>query len=231
MLSFAKGPLFRLCFALMALGLLRILFLTVYGIVKAWLRAGDKTLRWGYISRYTLHWLFPVNKLLLQRPLYSVFSIVFHIGLLLVPIFLYSHIQLWAASLGFDWPALKKSYADWLTISTLVTGFLLIAMRVASKPARFISRKQDFIWVPLLMIPFITGYLGTNAGLSPKTYQIVMLLHFLSADLILLMIPFTKVAHCVLVPFSQIVSAQGWRFPAGYGEKVAETLGRKGMPI
>lgn len=231
LLDFARGPLFRFCFALMVLGLLRLFFLTIYGIIRAWLRAGDKTLRWNYILRYTLYWLFPAQRVFVYRPFYSVLSIVFHIGLIVTPIFLFSHIRLWAASLGFGWPALNKSIADILTISTITAGVFLIIGRISSKASRSISRKQDFLWVPLLLIPFITGMLGVNGDLAPKAYRIVMLVHFLSADLIFALTPFTKVAHCVLMPFSQLVSAQGWRFPANYGDDVETTLGRKELPI
>ena len=230
-MDFARGPLFRLTFAIMVLGLLRLVFLTIYGAVKANLRAGDKTLRWKYIIRYTLHWLFPVKKLWIHRPVYSTISVLFHIGLILVPIFYFGHIQLWEKSLGFGWPNLGRGIADILTITTIVTAVLLFLMRVFYRPSRFLSRPQDYCWTLLLAIPFLTGYLSVNSGLSPSGYQFTMLVHFLSADMIFLMIPFTKVAHCVLIPFSQLISAQGWRFPAGYGDKVVATLGREELGI
>ena len=58
-----------------------------------------------------------------------------------------------------------------------------------------------------------------------------MLLHVYAADLILVMIPFTKIAHCVLAPLSQIVTAVAWKFPAGAGDRVAATLGYAGRPV
>jgi len=231
LLDFFSGPFFRLSLAIMILGLMRIFFLTVYGIIRAYLRAGDKTLRWNYIIRYTIYWLFPVKKLFVFRPLYSIFSIIFHIGLILVPIFLLSHIQLWEKGLGVHWIALSKSWADWLTLATIFTGLILLIVRLSTVSSRFLSRRQDYAWPILLIIPFITGYLGTNGGLGPAAYQTIMLFHYISADLILILMPFTKIAHCILIPFSQLVSAQGWRFPANYGYEVAKTLGREEMPI
>jgi nitrate reductase gamma subunit len=215
----------------MVLGLFRLVFLTVWNSVRANLRAGDKTLRWNYIIRYTLHWLFPVKKIFPYRPVYSIVSILFHVGLLLVPIFLLSHVQLWEQSIGIKLPHLSKNLADILTITTIAGGFLLVIFRISTRNARFISRKQEYLWPLLLITPFITGIMGSNAGLNPTAYQIVMLIHFLSADLIFILIPFTKVAHCILIPFSQLVSAQGWRFPAVYGYKVAKTLEREELPI
>ena len=231
LINFAKGPLFRLSLAIMVLGLIRLVLLTIYGALKANWRAGDKTLRWGYILRYTMYWFFPANKLFKHRPVYSIISISFHTGLILVPIFLLSHNQLWEKSLGISWFALSKNLADILTLTTIAAGILLFLLRVYSSESRFLSRKQDYLWPILLIIPFITGYLAANGGLTPNNYHFCMLVHFLSADLILLLMPFTKIAHCILFPFSQLVSAQGWRFPAGYGDDVAKTLKREELPI
>ena len=47
LLDFATGPLFRLTFAIMLLGLIRILILDLYGMYEAYRRAGDKTIPWG----------------------------------------------------------------------------------------------------------------------------------------------------------------------------------------
>ncbi len=231
LLDFAKGSLFRLSLAIMILGLIRLVLLTVYGALKANWRAGDKTLRWGYIIRYTLYWVFPVNKLFKRRPVYSLLSILFHAGLILVPIFLLSHNQLWEKSLGITWFAIGKNLADILTVTTIITGIILVIVRLSSMPSRFLSRKQDYLWPILLIIPFITGFLAANGGLTSSSYHFCMLAHVLSADLILLLIPFTKIAHCILFPFSQLVSAQGWRFPANYGYDVAKTLEREELPI
>jgi hypothetical protein len=45
------------------------------------------------------------------------------------------------------------------------------------------------------------------------------------------MVPFTKLAHMILLPFSQLAVEMGWRFVPGAGEKVKKTLGREGEPV
>ena len=65
----------------------------------------------------------------------------------------------------------------------------------------------------------------------PVDYHVMMLIHVLSAELIFVLIPFSKVAHCVLVPFSQLVSDLGWRFPASAGRDVARALGKESAPL
>jgi nitrate reductase gamma subunit len=231
LLDFARGPLFRLSLAVMILGLLRILLLDLYGAWEAYRRAGDKTIPWGLTIRRTLQWLFPAERVIRSRPFYSVFSILFHVGLLLVPIFLFAHIQLWREAVGIGWPALPKSVADWLTLSTILFGLLLFIGRVSSRSSNFISRKQDYLWPLVLVLPFASGYICANLPVSASVYQLSMLVHVLSGEAIFLLLPFTKIAHCVLMPLSQFISAVAWRFPADTDEAVCTTLNKKGAPV
>ncbi len=230
LLRLGRGPLFAAAFALMVLGIARLGLLTTFGIVKAYLKNHDRIVNWKEVGRQTLNWLFPANRLWRARPIYSAVSFIFHIGLILVPLFAAAHVLLWRKSLGFAWAAMPQHFTDWLTLLTLATGVGLLLGRLASTAARSISRPQEYFWLILLLIPFATGYACTHAALSSKTYEELMLLHLYSADLIMALIPFTKIAHCVLAPFSQMVTAVAWKFPAGAGDRVAATLGYGDAP-
>ena len=162
-IQFGRGPLFRLAFALMLLGLLRSVVLTIVGVVEAYRRNPDKIVNWRAVRRQTFGWLVPINRFWHERPAYSTVSILFHAGLLLVT-------------------------------------------------------------------PFLTGFICSNLAIRPKAYETMMLVHVYSANLIMLLIPFTKIAHCVLAPFSQLVTAVAWKFPAGAGDLVAATLGYADRP-
>jgi nitrate reductase gamma subunit len=229
-IDFARGPLFRLCFALMVLGLLRIFLVTLLGVKEAYQRNSDKIVSWKEIRRQTLGWLFPVKRLWTQRPIYSATSFLFHVGMIVTPLFLASHILLWRNSAGFGWPALPQGVANWLALLVIITGTGIFLGRILPAGARRLSKFQDFFWTLLIMTPFATGYIASNAVISPRTYQEVMLVHIYAGDLIMLMIPFTKLAHCVLAPLSQLVTGIAWKFPAGAGDRVAETLGFSERP-
>ena len=97
-IEFGRGPLFRIAFSLMLLGLLRSVVLTVIGIAEAYRRSPDKIVSWREVRRQTIAWLFPVTRLWRQRPVYSTVSFLFHVGLLLVPPFLFAHVLLWKRS-------------------------------------------------------------------------------------------------------------------------------------
>jgi len=229
-IEFGRGPLFRLAFALMVLGLMRIFILTIVGIVEAYRRNPDRIVPWKEVARQTMGWLAPLGRLWKKRPGYSLISAAFHAGLLLVPAFLAAHILLWRRSTGLSWPAIPQSLADALTLLTIGAGLALFLGRACAGSSRALSRAQDYLWPLLLGVPFATGYACSHAALSPAAYQAFMLLHIYSAVLILALIPFTRIAHCVLQPLSQVVTAVSWKFVPGAGGKVAATLGYADRP-
>jgi len=231
LLNFLKGPMFRLSLGLMILGLIRILVLDIWGAVEAYNKAGDKSIAWADAVKKTLSCLFPVKRAFTMRPFYSVSSILFHIGLIAAPIFLFAHIKLWESGTGLSWPSLSKFWADLLTLSTIFFGLVIFIGRAASKTARFLSRRQDYFWPLLLIIPFISGYICANFMISPQSYQVCMLIHILAGELILILMPFTKIAHCVLIPLSQFLLTLSWKFLANLDEKMASTLTKKEITV
>jgi len=228
-IDFGRGPLFRLSFSLMVLGLLRILILTAVGIGDAYRRSSDRIVPWKEVARQTLAWLVPIGRLCRQRPAYSLASLLFHVGLILTPLFLAAHILLWRVSVGISWRPFPQRVADYLTLLTIAAGLGLFFGRALDRGARALSRFQDYLWPLLLVTPFLTGYICSHAATGPKGYQRAMLLHVYSADLIMVMIPFTKIAHCVLAPLAQLVTAVSWKFVPGAGDRVATTLGCDGL--
>ncbi len=230
-LEFARGPLFRFTFAVLVFGLARLVLLTVYGIVRTYLLAGDKHLLWPIIRQRTWWTLFPFSRLSRARSGYSILSFVFHVGLMVVPLFLYAHIHLWQRGLGISWPALPVLVADILTILTIVSALALVAARAASSLSRTLSRAQDYTRPLLLTLAFVSGFLASHPTWCPTSYSVMLLIHVLAAETIFVLIPFSKIAHCVLLPFSQLVSDLGWHFPATAGKDVCKALGKESTPI
>ena len=49
----------------------------------------------------------------------------------------------------------------------------------------------------------------------------------MSANLIFLLMPLTKLTHAALLPGTQIVSEAGWHWPKDSGSRVGATLGNE----
>lgn len=231
-LEFLKGPFFRFSFAIMILGLLRIFILAIVNGFEAKSKAKDKALPMNYVKKLTFGYVLPIRAFR-TKPLYSFVSIIFHIGLLLTPLFLFDHALLFSNSISFSWISLtlSKNWADNLTIMTILAGLILVTMRISDKKSRFISRKQDFLWPLILIIPFITGWIAGNLTLKPETYKFYMIIHILAGNIIFILLPFTKIAHCVLLPLSQWITARSWKFVPEAGEKIEKILGKEGRKL
>jgi nitrate reductase gamma subunit len=225
-IDFARGPLFRFSIAVLLVGLVRQVALAIGGAVLAIRRADDKTIPWKAVLRATWSWLAPYKKAR-RRLHYSLVSMVFHVGLILVPIFLAGHIVLWERGTGLSWPSLPAGLADVLTLTTIVGALVLIALRIAHREARMLGRFQDWFVLVLILLPFASGFLFLHPALNPFPHRFMLLVHVLSANVVLMATPFTKLCHCVLFPFTQLVSEVAWRFTPRGGEEVAVALGKK----
>jgi hypothetical protein len=225
-IELARGPLFRISLAVCLLGLAYLTVTTVFNIARAWWRAGDRTLPLGAITRATARWIVPV-RLIRTRPLYSVGSFAFHAGILLVPVFSIGHVRLWQQSVHIPWPVLPAGVADALSIVAVIALAGVLAGRWSSSVARGLSRAQDVLVLVLLLGVALTGLAAAHPAWSPFGARGVLLAHLLLADATLVLTPMTKIAHCVLFPFLQLVFEVGWHFPAASGRHVAIALAKE----
>jgi len=224
MLEFARGPLFIATFSLMMLGLGRLLVLELLEMARAWMGMRDKAIPWSQNMKIFAEWLVPVRLIPRIRPFFSVISFLFHIGLIVVPIFLAEHILLWERGLGFSWPSVGRGIADFLTLMTMVTCIVLLLIRTFHKPTRVLSGFWDYALLLILFVPFASGYVMVHPRWLFTDWTTMMLIHVLSAELVFVLMPFTKLSHVVLFPFERISSDFYWRFPAEGPDRVAAAL-------
>lgn len=231
LLNFAEGPLFRFAIALFVLGLLQQVVVAVVGFVRVRRQAGKREVRLGQVAAATLRQMNPLRYLTGARKGYTLLTLLMHVGLLVVPLFLAGHVYLLSKGLGYRWPHLKMGVADALTIVTLVSALLLIVARLWNDSSRAISRLQDWVLPALIAMVFASGYVMANPQYDLLPYPATRLLHVLAANLLLLLAPFTKIVHMVGLPFSQLAGDFGWRFVPGAGANVRKTLGKEGQAI
>jgi nitrate reductase gamma subunit len=214
----------------MVLGLGYRIAVTVLQIVTAWRRAADRRLPGRDIAAATLGWLVPI-RLLRSRPLYSAASFLFHIGIVAVPLFLAGHVGLLAGIVPPAWPTLSAILADTLTLACLGALLALLVGRLAVRSARKLTRTQDVVILVVLLLTVLFGFLAAHPTASPFAARSMLLLHILCGDLVMVLIPTTKIAHCVLYPFTQLLFQLGWHFPADTGRHVAIALAKENEPV
>lgn len=224
------GPLFWTALAFMLFGLLRHLGLTLWEGARAYRRAGDKDIPTRTVLVSTLKWLVPVDRMA-NRWLYSLTTFVFHLGVILVPLFLAGHIELVRESVGVAWPAFPNPVATALTLALLATAVAVTVLRVGARDSRALSRFQDYALPLFIAVPFASGFLVMHPAWNPFARDPTLLVHVLSADLLIFLVPLTKLSHMILLPLTQLVSELAWHFPPDAGSRVAVTLGKENEPI
>jgi nitrate reductase gamma subunit len=221
-IDFAQGPLFAFTFLVMILGLARQVVLQSYFLtVKKGRRL--RQVPWKNIAREALTWVIPVRHIEPGTGVFSVASFLMHLGILLVPLFLLDHIVRWEAFLGINLPAIGSTTADVLTLGTIGCCVLLLGFRIFRTRHRVVSRPTDYLILVLVLAPFVSGFLASHPAVNPFPWSAMMLTHLLSAELLFVLVPFTKLAHVVLFFFDRI-SAVHWQLRPGAGDKVAEAL-------
>lgn len=232
-IEWARGPIFRASLAIMLIGLLRLLLLNLYSIVLLVreARKNGREVPFQAIVRVTFEWLFPIRKVREQRFFFSIVSIMFHTTIIVTPIFLGTHIVLWQRGLGISWPALPVLVADIFTIVAIITGLILFFDRIYIAASRGLSRFQDYFIPLLIIVPFLSGFFIMHPTINVFGYNSMLFIHIMSANLLFVIIPFSKISHVALFPLSQLISELGWFLEPSSGAKVARALGKENEAV
>ncbi len=130
-----------------------------------------------------------------QQPFMAVGFFLFHIGAVLVPLFLVGHNIILKESFGFSLPVIPSWLADALTIGVLIGAVMLAFRRFALTEVRILTTAYDWFILAVSVAPFLTGFM---ARLQVGDYQLWLTMHILTGELLLILIPFTKLSHIVL---------------------------------
>lgn len=128
------------------------------------------------------------------RGLFTVIAgYVFHVGFLITLFFLSQHIDLFRAVFGFGWPALPRGVIDIAAVLAIGAMVALLVHRFIDPVKRLLSGFEDFLTWTLSFLPLLTGFmLLRNIGFE---YLTLLTLHIASVELLMVVAPFTKLAH------------------------------------
>lgn len=221
----ARGPMFRVAITIFVLGAVYRVSVMVVQAVRAWRRAGDRRLPWAEVATVTASWLLPV-RMIQRRPAAGLASLALHLGVVIAPLFLAGHVALLLGP-GSAWPTLPAVAADVATVLGVAGAFALIALRLASRTGRALTRTAHVVQLLVLAATLAAGFVAAHPLMSPVGARAALLVHILLGNLVLIMIPTTRIAHCLLAPFTRFVFEIGWHFPAESGRHVAQVLARE----
>ena len=123
------------------------------------------------------------------------FFFLFHIGVVIVPLFLAGHMVIMQERFGFSLPSLPMWFSDAFTVLAIVGAFMMILRRVALPEVRFLTTLGDWGILLLVLFVLVAGFL---ARMQAPGYESWLLWHIFAAELVLILAPFTKLSHIVL---------------------------------
>ncbi len=198
--EFLTGPALWFTFIFFGGGLLiRMLFLFRLSRKKDRVIYNHFNLDWGLRSIF--HWLIPfASASMRQQPVFSTIAFIFHILLLAVPLFLSAHILLWEEAFGVTLWSIPDGLADGLTLVFIAAALFLFVRRRARPEVRVLTSAWDYTLLVLTTLPFITGFLAYHQW---GPYEAMLVLHILFSQILLILIPITKLGHMVLFFFTR----------------------------
>lgn len=207
--SFVAGPLLWIAFLTFIIG--SLFKIAIFLFIS---RKSDRVIYQYFRLKYILislgRWLLPLNRDIAKNPVFSISGYIFHICLILVPILYSGHIILWEESrFEWSWTPLPDGLSDWLTIIFLAIAIFFFIRRIISSDIRLISTLSDYLLLCATALPFMTGYFSAHGTLDSIQFfnENMYLIHMLSGELMLILIPFTKLSHYILFFFSRSATA------------------------
>ncbi len=188
--SFIEGPLLWIVFLLLIVGVFARIVLFFFEIIR---NSRGREFRLGYNLAILGRFFAPFHMAVPKRPWYAALRYIFHIFLLVVPIWLSGHIMLWSFSrFEWEWNALPDAWADWMTIILLGLAAYFLIRRIAIKDIRLTSCLSDYVLIILTALPFLTGYALTHGSLDglPFLGENMRSIHVLSGEAMMLLVVF-----------------------------------------
>jgi hypothetical protein len=144
-----------------------------------------------------------------ERPIYSLSATLFQIPLISLPFFLTAHVLKWKQGIGFSWWSLSQDTADALIIVFFITLAIILIYKLAEVMRGTKTAFFNLVKLIFISFPFLTGYIAASGNLQPYSYQLMILLHIYSGCLIMILLPFTGIAECILKPIAGFFAILG----------------------
>lgn len=199
MYQFVTGPLAWLSFGVFFIGCLVRIVQYIRGLHWQMDRVTySKNVSYGVKGalRSIVYWLIPFGTHSWRRkPGFTVIFFGFHFGLIFTPVFLQAHNILLKERWGFSLLTISDQTADILTLVTILAAVFIVLRRIALPEVRILTSAYDILLLIIVVAPFITGFLASHIV---SGYRFWLIMHIVCAEIMLIVIPFTKLSHIVL---------------------------------
>jgi len=197
---FVSGPLVWVSFILFFGG-------SLYRLISMAMLAKKKDpLVYTYMSFYyglrsIFHWIIPFgSENMRQHPVMTIVTFAFHICLIIVPLFLFAHIILFKESWDISWWYISDTAADIMTLIVIAACVFFLIRRIKLPEVRFLTSPSDYVILAIVAAPFITGFWTYHQWAG---FRVMGIIHILSGEIMLSIIPFTRLSHMLFFPLTR----------------------------
>jgi nitrate reductase gamma subunit len=213
--DFIRGRLISIAFIVFILGLI-FQFIQFFRLTqkKEWVyppvevKHEKKTIgKWAALCLASLH-----GTLWETDPLITIVTSVFHVLLILVPIFLLGHNMLLDQSWGVGLWSLPESVSDVLTLIFFACVAFFFGRRLFLTRVRAITTVYDYLILLIAVAPFLTGFFAYHQWFD---YRSMITIHILAGEVMLITIPFTKLGHMLFFFLYRFLIGNEYSFARG----------------
>lgn len=141
-------------------------------------------------------WLLPYTRTNLEkRPVFVFATFIFHISLIVTPLFLLSHNLLWQEAWNIGWWCLPETIGDIMTVIVICSCLFFLVRRLVLTEVQLVTRASDYFLLLSILAPFLTGFLAYHQWFA---YKPMLLVHMLTGEILLITIPFSRLTHMFL---------------------------------
>lgn len=199
-LNWVRGPGFQIATIILVAGVvIRILEILLLGRKKNLAEAKGSEMSSGLKTIFTR--TLPDRSTFNRSTFTIVSGYIFHLGLF-VTIFLFApHILLIKDITGLSWPSLPTALVDAIAVVSIITLLAILVHRMNHTVKHYLTNFEDlFVWF-VTLAPLVTGYIAFHRiGMTGPT---LLGLHILSVELLMVVMPFTKLMHTFTVFISR----------------------------
>ncbi|MBT8340487.1 MAG: hypothetical protein HKP58_06370 [Desulfatitalea sp.] len=199
MYEFVTGPLAWIAFTIFFIGLIWRFIWYIRGLDWQMDRVSyGRNVGYGVkgAARSIMRWLIPFGTHGWRfYPVFTVLVFVFHLCLLITPLFLKGHNMLLDERWGVSLPTLPEALADTMTVAVMVAAVLIFMRRMALPEVRILTKAYDIVLILIAVAPFFTGFMAFH---QIGDYKLWLILHIVCGEIMLVAIPLTKLSHFLL---------------------------------
>ena len=200
LLTFARGSALNWALAISVAGIVLRLF-EIFGLGRkpdlSKPRSNSPGSGWRTMFARSL----PPEGMLKRDPVTYISGYVFHLGLAVVIFFFAQHIEFFHSTFRLVWPSVPTALVDASAVASIAALGVLLAHRLNNPVKRLLSGFGDYLAWAITLLPLLTGYLAFHHLLVE--YTLMLSLHIFSVELLLVLLPFTKLFHSFSVFISR----------------------------